>query len=203
MKTAICKIYAEDGSKGTGFFCKIPEEISEKKLDKDNYIKTLITNYHVINERQKTIAISINNDKKYINLENKVLYKDETNDIIIIDIKNQKEIDNYLELDLNILKRVEKTYKNESIYILNYLGGKDIVVSYGIIKKVEENDIRHLCWTDRGSSGYPLINLKNNKVIGIHKQASTTYKYNKGLLLKESINKLLNKNYILDLSNKN
>ena len=74
---------------------------------------------------------------------------------------------------------------SQYIYILNYAGGKVIVVSYGIIKDVEENDIRHLCCTDRGSSGYPLINLKNNKVIGIHKQASTTYKYNKGLLLKE------------------
>ena len=94
MKTAICKIYVEDGSKGTGFFCKIPEEIleeiSDKNLDKDNFMKALKTNYHVINEKQKTITISINNDKKYINLENKELYKDE-NDIIIIDVKNQKK----------------------------------------------------------------------------------------------------------------
>ena len=204
MKTAICKIYVEDGSKGTGFFCKIPEEISDKKVDKNKYLKVLITNYHVINEKQKTITISINNDNKYIsNLENKILYKDEINDIIIIDINNQKEIDNYLELDLNILKRVEKTYKNESIYILNYLGGKDIVVSYGIIKDVEENNIRHLCCTGKGSSGSPIINLKNNKVIGIHKQSHKVDNYNIGLLLKESINELLNKNNILDLSNKN
>ena len=90
MKTAICKIYAEDGSKGTGFFCKIQEEIqeeipddipeeisdknSDKKLEKENYLKVLITNYHVINEKQKKIEISINNDNKYISiLENKVL----------------------------------------------------------------------------------------------------------------------------------
>ena len=134
---------------------------------------------------------------------NKILYKDEIKDIIIIDINNQKEIDNYLELDLNILKRVEKTYKNESIYILNYLGGKDIVVSYGIIKDVEDNNIRHLCCTGKGSSGSPIINLKNNKVIGIHKQSHKEDNYNIGLLLKESINELLNKKNILDLSNKN
>ena len=55
MKTAICKIYAEDGSKGTGFFCKIPEkiteEISDEKSEKDIYLKVLITNYHFINEK--------------------------------------------------------------------------------------------------------------------------------------------------------
>ena len=136
-------------------------------------------------------------------MENKVLYKNEINDIIIIDINNQKEIDNYLELDLNILKRVENTYKNESIYILNYPGGKNVVVSYGTIKNVVENNIEHLCCTDRGSSGSPLINLKNNKVIGIHKQSHMRFNYNIGLLLKEPINELLNKKNILNLSGKN
>ena len=203
MKTAICKIYAEDGSTGTGFFCKILKEIKEDISD-DNFLKVLITNYHVINEKQKKITISINNDNKYIsNIENKVLYKDEKNDIIIIDIKNQKEIENYLELDLDIFKKAEETYKNESIYILNYPGGEDICVSYGIIKDVDENNIKHLCNIDKDSSGSPIINIKNNKVIGIHKQSHKTYNYNIGLLLKESINELLKKIYILDLSNKN
>ena len=113
MKTTICKIYVENGSKGTGFFCKIK--------DKDNLILVLITNYHVINEKEKDITISINNDEKYIDIENKILYKDEKEDIIIIDIKNKKEIDNYLELDLDIFKKNNKLYKNESIYILHYL----------------------------------------------------------------------------------
>ena len=83
MKTSICKIYTENGSKGTGFFCKIK--------DKDNLILVLITNYHVINEKEKEITISINNDEKYIDIENKILYKDEKEDIIIIDIKNKKK----------------------------------------------------------------------------------------------------------------
>ena len=204
MKSSVCKIYAEDGSKGTGFFCKIPKDISDKKPSKDNFIKTLITNYHVVNEKQKTINISINNDDQYIsNIENKVLYKDEMADIIIIDIKSQKEIDNFLELDLSIFKKGEENYKNESIYILNYPGGNDIVVSYGTIKNVEESNIKHLCCTDKGSSGSPIINLKNNKIIGIHKQSHKTNNYNIGLLLKEPIKELLNKNYILDLKNKN
>ena len=42
MKKNIFKIYLNDGSKGTGFFCKIPYT-SNKEL------KVLITNNHVIN----------------------------------------------------------------------------------------------------------------------------------------------------------
>ena len=44
MKNNICKICLGDGSKGTGFFCKIP---LEKKKD---FIPVFITNNHIIDE---------------------------------------------------------------------------------------------------------------------------------------------------------
>ena len=59
LKTCICKIYKEDGNKGTGFFCKIPYS--------DNFLPFLITNNHILNKDEnylnKTIKITINNDK--------------------------------------------------------------------------------------------------------------------------------------------
>ena len=51
MENCICKIVNDDGRKGTGFFCKIPFP------DKNNLLKALITNNHVLNEND------IENDK--------------------------------------------------------------------------------------------------------------------------------------------
>ena len=43
IKKTICKIYMNDGSKGTGFFCKIPYP------DKEHLLPTSIINNHLIN----------------------------------------------------------------------------------------------------------------------------------------------------------
>ena len=34
---------------------------------------------------------------------------------------------------------------------------------------INKYNIIHTCSTDDGSSGSPILNLKNNKVVGIHK----------------------------------
>ncbi len=61
MKKCICKIYMDNGSKGTGFFCKIPYP------DQKSLIPVLVTNNHIIDEsyfdKDKEIDFSINNDK--------------------------------------------------------------------------------------------------------------------------------------------
>ena len=51
----------------------------------------------------------------------------------------------------------------------------------------------HICSTDNGSSGSPILNLKNNKVIGIHKEGSTNFNFNKGTLLKYPLNDIIKK----------
>ena len=43
MRNNVCKINLLDETKGTGFFCKIPYD------KKNNLLKVLITNNHVIN----------------------------------------------------------------------------------------------------------------------------------------------------------
>ena len=57
MKKNICKIIRDDGSKGTGFFCKIP-------FINNNHLSVLLTNNHVINDLNKNITIFY--DDKYI-----------------------------------------------------------------------------------------------------------------------------------------
>ena len=57
MENCICKIIKDNGTIGTGFFCEIPF--------KNNLLKVLITNNHVLNEKEiennKIIKISIIN----------------------------------------------------------------------------------------------------------------------------------------------
>ena len=124
MKKKICKI--NTGIKnGIGFFCKIPYP------DYNNLLSVLITNNHIIDElifkNKKKITLSINNEDKDIELENRIKYTNKKYDITIIEIKKEDKIGDYLELD-NI-KRSNKSYIGESIYILHYQRSKKIKVS--------------------------------------------------------------------------
>ena len=197
MEKSICKILINDENKGTGFFCKIPFP------DNNNKLSVLITNNHVINDLNKNITIYYDNKIKEIELENRKKYTNKEYDITIIEIKEKDKIEEYLEIDEEIMKGLNKVYAKESIYVLQYPEEK--LVSYGILNGIIEDkkyNFSHLCCTDKGSSGSPIINLKNNKVIGIHKEA--TNNYNKGLFLnypiQEFINEYNNKNIIKKLN---
>jgi hypothetical protein len=167
MKKSICKINGK--KKGTGFFCKIAYN--------NKLIPVLMTNYHIIDdnyiEKNKEIIISINEEKKIINIDkDNIIYSSDNNkyDIIILKI-NEDIINNYLEIDEDIFKdKSELFYKDNSIYILHNPMNNKVSVSYGYgIEKINEYDIKHICTTDLVSSGGPILNLLNNKIIGIHK----------------------------------
>ena len=79
-------------------------------------------------------------------------------------------------------------------------------MSYGLLINIEGNDIKHTCSTENGSSGSPILNLENNKVIGIHKEAGlSTFNFNKATFLKFPLNdfKGEQKNDRNDSNNKN
>ena len=59
---------------------------------------------------------------------------------------------------------------------------------------MNNNEINHKCCTEKGSSGSPILNLSNNKVIGIHKSHSINHNFNVGSLLKYPILNFINKN---------
>ena len=99
MEKNICKIKIRE-NQGTGFFCKIPFP------DKNNMLKVLITNNHVINEdilykKDEKISIYIEKEKHFrkLNLNNRIKYtkKKEEYDITIIEIKEEEDgIKNFL-----------------------------------------------------------------------------------------------------------
>lgn len=191
MKNCVCKIYTDEGSKtGTGFFSKIqgPDKI---------FINVLITNNHVLSEENlilgKTIKLSLNDEKEFkeILLNNlRYIYTNKSLDITFIEIKEEDEIYDFLDIDENI-NQSEKFYKElffrKGIYILHYPSGIKIMVSYGILNDISEKEIKHTCSTEDGSSGSPIISLKNFKVIGIHKGHPKSFSFNKGTFIKDAI----------------
>ena len=187
MKNCVCKIH-KGKINGTGFFIRI--SYNNKLYD------LLITNNHVLNEQDiminNSIIISLNNEQilKEIKIDGKrKKYTNEKYDITIIEIKKEDNINKFLSLDDKLLNNdinnYNNIYENESLYILNYINGKDMFVSYGILNNIEDNKIIHKCNTDSGSSGSPIILLNNNKVIGVHYGGSKhNHNFNFGTLLK-------------------
>ena len=189
MKESICKIKCKDGGNATGFFCIIPHPT------KFNQLPVLMTNYHVINEEYKKIIFTLNNDKftyEIILNNTRKIYYSHDYDISIIEIKESDKLQkiSYLELDDNIFKdNPNDIYMNTSIYLIGYPKGGISKYSMGIFKLLEEDDftIRHLCQSDPGSSGCPIIKLNNNRVIGIHKGAHSKSNFNLGTFIKKPI----------------
>ena len=189
----ICKIKIKE-EYTTGFFCKIPF--------KNETIKVFITNYHFLIEKNlkenKKLFLLLNNEKEAIKIDlfiERKVYLNKEYDITIIELKDEDKIKDYLELDDNLFKdNSEIIYKNKSIYTLHYQNGKNACVSYGLLNNKDKYNIMHNCSTDNGSFGSPILNLQNNKVIGIHNQNSI--KYNIGTLLNLPIIDFINKNFM-------
>ena len=126
IRTHICKIYCKDESHGTGFFCNIP-------IGWNNYLKVLMTNYHVLNKDDiqpgQIIKFSINNDAKYYNIliDNfRKTYSNESYDVSIIEIIEDDNIDEYsfFHLDKQILKEnINEKFRNCQVYLLHYPKG--------------------------------------------------------------------------------
>ena len=196
MKYGVCKILKNKGM-GTGFFVKI--SLDGKKLP------VLITNNHVIDQddidKNIIVTLKLNNYKisKNISLKNRLMYTNKDLDVTIIEIKeNNDDLENiYLELDeTNKSKNHDEeinnfinTYGNQSIYLIGYPEDKDgVVVSYAGAPDISyKSNIQHDCSTNEGSSGSPILSIKNKKLIGYHH--SSKGKHNYGTLLITAINK--------------
>ena len=194
-KIYICKIF-NGKKKGTGFLCKIPFP------DKYNCLPVLMTNYHVITKEEllnnKMLKITFNDDKIGKNIiitsERKIYSLDkEKYDLTIIEIiPEEDKIFHFFEMEY---VDVTNKYINSIVYVLQYPGGKECSISHGKIRDIQKFNIYHDCSTIGGSSGGPILLLKNYKLIGIHKGFDPNVNYNIGSLLKEPI-EMFNSNYL-------
>ena len=191
LMNCICKIKIKD-KYGTGFFCLIPF--------KNESIKVFITSYYILNEKDleesKSINLFLNDEKDVLTIElgiKRDFYFNKDYDITIIELNDEDEIKNYLELDDNLFKdKAELIYYDKSVYILHYPNGKNAFVSYGLLNDIDKYNIIHKCTSDNGSYGAPILNLQNNKVIGINKKGSINSNHNLGTLLISPIKAFLN-----------
>ena len=180
-----------NGKNGTGFFCLIP---FRKKS-----FKVLMTNYQVLNEKDlkenKKIDLLLNNRKDALTIDlgiKREIYFNKDYDITIIELSEEDKIKDYLELDDNLFQDYsELIYKDQSVYVLQYLNDNPYV-SYGLLNIKYKHNIIHKCNIDECSSGSPILNLQNNKLIGIHTQNSNNLNYNTGTLLKFPIKEFIN-----------
>ena len=194
MKNCICKIVKKNGVFGTGFFFNIPIPKQSKVMP------VLVTNYHILNEQDlennKSIELILNDDrlKRTIIIDkSREKFIDENLDVIFLEIKPDRDrIKNFLDIcedvinkDINLL---ESVFINKSAYILHYPKGKNVQVSYGLLKDIIDDNFNHTCNTEDGSSGSPFLSLEDHKVIGIHYGCSVL-NFNKGLLIKSVLNK--------------
>ena len=183
----ICKFKykADEGDiEGTGFLCKI-------NFINNNIMPVLITCNHLLEE---DFEIK-NNDLSFlhylkgeeknekINLKVKrIFYRNKDLDIIIIEIKEEDNLDifDFLSID-NYVNIENPNLNNQKVYLLHYPKSfKDLHITKGhithILSKYNEKIDKYIYinfLTDyasfEGSSGSPLLNYKNNKVIGLHK----------------------------------
>ena len=201
LKNTICNINLGYKGKGTGFFKKI------KFPDNEHLLPVLLTCNHIIDKSFLSeideIIIQIN-DKikiKTIELKDRIIYTNEKIDITIIEIKEQKDgIKHFLQLDE---ENQDIRISGKTIYVLQYFEAYGPFhssvpsVSYGILKDLDLDNLsfNHNCNTTFGSSGSAILNLANNKVIGIHIGASKIGNYNIGKFLNIPINDFIKKNY--------
>ena len=102
-------------------------------------------------------------------------------------------ITNFLELDDNLFSNnIKSIFENESIYILQYLNSAKAIVSYGNLNQLNGYNINHSCFINSGSNGAPILNITNNKVIGITLEAQGMNNYNNGVILKNPIEDYIN-----------
>ena len=191
MKKNICKIIL-DQMQGTGFFCKIPFP------DHNKILPVLITSSHVINEEflnkddaKIVLEIGAEPNIKELNLKDRIKYANKKYDTTIIEIKAEDNISDFLELDDIIVDDIildnnkNKILVDESIYILEYVKG-ELNYSTGILSNTDENNkvlLRHTCGTGSGSTGSPILNVKTNRVIGIHLSKVMNKSYGLGTFL--------------------
>ena len=198
MKKCVCKIILSNGQQNTGFFCKIPYP------DQAHLLSTLVTCDFIIGreflKEGNTIHISLNDDRDFreIRITNsRKTFTNEKFNITFLELEPDDKINNYLEIDPNVFKAKEiinNIYKNSSVYILHYLKGKKIACSSGLIQDIEEINMNHLCNTDSGSSGAPILSSDSFKLIGIHVGASNNMNVNKGVFIKFPIVEFIQSN---------
>ena len=168
IKKKICKLLLTDDKECYGLFINISQSL------KALLININLKNTSILGQTNKIKLISNNNEQE-IDLNNRVIYSFENSNISLIEILPEIDnFDNYFEYeDYYDLSRL--TF-NESICIYNNKLNIHNNIIYGILKQKEDNcrGFCYLCQNNNIEKSSPILNLLNNKIIGIHEKANNT-----------------------------
>ena len=191
IEKTLCRIFFNKKGENqfdtaTGFLCKIPFP------DTYNLKPALITCNHVLKEKDilpnKKIEYTMNDDKNTRTIlidELRRTYTscEEEYDTTIIEIKNEDGLDikSFLEVDdfYEDVEELKESLKDKNVYIIHYNLANESKWSKGLITYIYEDKVFNFEYNNNAeefSSGCPVINKDNYKVIGIHKR-----KINNGL----------------------
>jgi len=196
------KIIFNTKNGGNGFFCQLAIPDSKALLP------VLITSSNIIGkneiENQKKIEFWLNNTLYNISIDDsrKTFINEEKYNITIIEIKSEDgfETDSFLEIENDQNFSINKIKLNNSIGIIKK-NNKDKKFEFKKlnIKNIDDNgyDIEYEADLYEGSIGLPIINMKNSKVLGFHKNIDN------GILLKLPIKEFVEQDKKKDSENKN
>ena len=185
IEICVCKIIRKTKT-GSGFFCQVPEK----------NIKLLITNNHILDElyleqgNKISYMISKNENEYYYEIDlEKDRYKltNKELDFTIIEILKEDNVNNFLKINN------EPYEMKDEIFSYQYAGGVKLGFSFGHLLEKEDYLLKYDVGTKRGSSGSPLLLIKNSKVIGLHSKGLTfanAEKVNFGIPIELIINKI-------------
>ena len=187
MEKCVCSIIYKNTNIGTGFFCKLPIP------DQQTLTPFLITNNHIINDNllnqgNEKITIITKEVRKSpielaLNIKERLSFSFPQYGITLIEIKEKDKIKHFFEVDeINPNNNGINQYKNTHVYMIQNKEIKEkkvneVYVSFGTLKQLEKDPkyFNHTCKTFSGSSGSPIINLNNHKLIGIQSDNVSGY----------------------------
>ena len=189
-----------EGRKGSGFLCKI--SIPETK----NTLPVLITSIDLIGKKEietpKKIEINLDNNTYVLNTneKRKTFINEDKYKISIIEIKDEDNLnaDSFFEIE----EEEELIKKIGTVGLLINNNGKNIECFICKIKNFKENgyNFEYDCKNNNNNDkfiGNPIINMKNNKLIGIQTSPGI------GTLLINPIKEFIEKNTKEEEENKN
>ena len=200
---------------GSGFFCKFDKNNGfEKEMNLLITNNNIIGNNDL--NLKTTISIFLDNNRYSARLEldnsKRIIFTDKNLDFTIIEIINEDLIEiksnikgkgqtitkkkikdecHFLEIDSNITLEkatLKALYEKEPIYIIHY-PNPEVRSSFGLLNEIEETNkkIDYYVSGEEGSSGSPIFSLYSKKVISLHKEDSSNFEFNIGILMIDMI----------------
>ena len=181
MENYLYKINEKEGNYEIGFFIRLKDE-------KDKSHLALVTSPNVLKDLDSNfLKITLDHEPKPIELGD-IRYEDKKYGKAVIEIKESNDIEYFFEIDEDIFANEEERnmkFNKESICIIQYDNKDNISVSYGIINDIYGKEIKYSANTNKNIKDNIILNLKNNKIIGISDCESKNY--NNGIFIGDLI----------------